>query len=408
MIPTPKSVQIDESSFPMIELLADALPGGFLIHRADENMDILFFNKKVLELYGCENETQFLALTGGSYHGMIHPQDVSAVIESIRKNFQNSFITPGNEEYRIRRRDGEIRWVDAYGHFLHTDKWGEVFCVFMEDSTEKLTEIRKQQEILKIANGLSQDYNAVYLLDLEKNIMNPFVMNNKVSRTMHETIRSGLSYSIVMAEFALRYVSIEDRELFLQLSDVGNLLQKLENKPYYHFSFHRYNERRVPECIQMTAARVEGEPNEIVIGFKPIHDELFHLNSDLCNALKALYESVYYIDLPQKQGFTVFNNTYSVENSTQIDTDIQTYLYDYFLSRVVRQDLADLKEFLDLSTLQKRLRESDRIYFNYLGIMDGIRIKPIHMEIFALTRDRDEILSIMIALRTRVEPRKEP
>ena len=38
--------------------------------------------------------------------------------------------------YRIRRRDGQIRWIDDYGHYSHSPDYGDIYYVFINDITE--------------------------------------------------------------------------------------------------------------------------------------------------------------------------------------------------------------------------------------------------------------------------------
>ncbi len=35
-------------------------------------------------------------------------------------------------EYRIVRRDGEIRWIEDYGHFIRSETVGDIFMYFWE------------------------------------------------------------------------------------------------------------------------------------------------------------------------------------------------------------------------------------------------------------------------------------
>ena len=88
-------------------------------------------------MYGCENLEEFQAYTGYTFPGLVHPDDVVATEESIRKQI----VSCGNDldyvEYRIIRRDGSVRWIEDYGHFVHADHYGDIFYVFVEDATEK-------------------------------------------------------------------------------------------------------------------------------------------------------------------------------------------------------------------------------------------------------------------------------
>ena len=46
-------------------------------------------------------------------------------------------------EYRIIRKDGEIRWIEDYGHFVRTRSSGDIFYVFIGDATEKKEQLQQ-------------------------------------------------------------------------------------------------------------------------------------------------------------------------------------------------------------------------------------------------------------------------
>ena len=50
--------------------------------------------------------------------------------------------------YRIKRKDGEIRWLDDCGHLVPADnKEDELFYVFISDITDEIT-IQQQDKLL--------------------------------------------------------------------------------------------------------------------------------------------------------------------------------------------------------------------------------------------------------------------
>ena len=98
---------------------------------------LIYANRALIHLYGCETLKEFLAHTGGTFPGMIHPEDRQATADSIREQIAVSCDNPDYVEYRIVRKDGSVRWVDDYGHFVHTKAFGDVFYVFLVDATEK-------------------------------------------------------------------------------------------------------------------------------------------------------------------------------------------------------------------------------------------------------------------------------
>ena len=94
----------------------DKMPGGFLIYRADKKEEILYVNRALLRIFGCETPGEFQELTENSFRGVVHPDELLEVEESIREQVEHSQYDLDYVEYRIIRKDGEIRWVEDYGH----------------------------------------------------------------------------------------------------------------------------------------------------------------------------------------------------------------------------------------------------------------------------------------------------
>ncbi len=120
----------------------DEMPGGILIYRADEGQQILYANNGLLRIFQCDTLKEFQEFTNNSFQGMIHPDDIAAVKESIQKQIRDSQEQMDYVEYRIHRKDGTIRWIENYGYFIHGEADGNVCSVFVGDATDK----RKQQQ----------------------------------------------------------------------------------------------------------------------------------------------------------------------------------------------------------------------------------------------------------------------
>ena len=88
-----------------------------------------------------------MELVGCSFRGMVHPEDLDRVEWEIEHQIRNSAGNMDYVQYRIIRRDGQVRWLDDCGH-LETSKWGEehrLFYVFIKDITDSLTSVQKEK-----------------------------------------------------------------------------------------------------------------------------------------------------------------------------------------------------------------------------------------------------------------------
>ncbi len=138
------------------EHIVNHMPGGFFIYRACGDEEILHVNSAMLRIFGCDTLDEFKELTGYTFKGMVHPDDIDEVEKSIAEQIQNSVYDLDNVEYRIKQKDGSTRWVIDYGHFVHTENYGDIFYVFISDDTERIQE--KMKEIEKVNKELKSIY----------------------------------------------------------------------------------------------------------------------------------------------------------------------------------------------------------------------------------------------------------
>ena len=162
---------LNEQTFPIIEQITSGMPGGFFIYHVEGDGQIIYVNKALLRMYGYDSLEEFKAHTGYTFRGLVHPADWEQVAESIQLQVQerNGF---DYVEYQIIRKDGEIRWIEDFGHFVHTESFGDVFYVFVDDATERHHTEELAREKLKTLEKLEHETTAL--------------------RIVHEILRSGM------------------------------------------------------------------------------------------------------------------------------------------------------------------------------------------------------------------------
>lgn len=121
----------------MTGFLADTIE-GFFIYRADGDERILYANAQVLDIYGCDNMQEFRELVGNSFKGMVHPDDLERAEKEIAEQVRSSDGNNDYIEYRIIRKDGEVRWVSDCGHLDDTEENSPLFYVFISDVTDRM------------------------------------------------------------------------------------------------------------------------------------------------------------------------------------------------------------------------------------------------------------------------------
>jgi len=121
-----------EDILKRVEAVAEFLPGGFFIYRADEKEELITINTELLRLFECETEEEFREFTGNSFKGMVHPDDLKLVESDISDQIKKENDID-RVRYRILCKDGTEKYVIDYGRFVHTEMYGDVYYVFMND-----------------------------------------------------------------------------------------------------------------------------------------------------------------------------------------------------------------------------------------------------------------------------------
>ena len=161
----------DEGKIPIIHQMTEGMPGGFFIYHADGYEELIYINSAVLRIFGCETEEEFRELTGFTFKGMVYHEDLEEIENSISQQITNSVYDLDYVEYRIVQKDGSLRWIEDYGHFMHTEAYGDIFYVFIEDATERLkkrmTELEKINDELRNTYARESQYRKAILYDAD-------------------------------------------------------------------------------------------------------------------------------------------------------------------------------------------------------------------------------------------------
>ena len=129
----------------MLETMSD----GFFIYDAEGDETIIYVNPPIVHLCGCKGITEFKELTGNSFKGFVHPDDLKRVEWEIKSQIEETDRNMDYIRYRIIRKDGQIRWVDDVGH-LETSEYingPKLFYVFVADITDSITEAEQNMLI---------------------------------------------------------------------------------------------------------------------------------------------------------------------------------------------------------------------------------------------------------------------
>lgn len=272
----------------------DEIPGGFLIYHADAPEKVIYANKALLRIFGCGSEREFYEHTGGTFKGIVHPDDYERVEQSIIKQIRGDDNKFDYVEYRITRTDGTVRWVEDYGHYIHNKSVGDIYYVFISDATEKIKkrilekaelinrETAKEQELkyikkehlrrLELIDALSVNYDSIFYVDLEQDTITVYQMSDRI-QSMFKNVT--ISYAEFIKGYVKACVHPEDREnvkAWLSPELVRKHLS--ENKVY--FTNYRCVNKKVTQYLQLSLVNVgnDTDVNQVVIGTTNVSEEV--------------------------------------------------------------------------------------------------------------------------------------
>lgn len=109
------------------------LPGGFFIYEAEGDEKIIFAETNVVKLFGCDTYEDFMDFVGGNFKGMVHPDDLHKIENQIEAQTIYAEKRHDYVRYRIITKQGEIRYIEDFGHLLHWTNGKSFYYVFIVD-----------------------------------------------------------------------------------------------------------------------------------------------------------------------------------------------------------------------------------------------------------------------------------
>ena len=268
----------------------DHLPGGFLIYRADKSEEIIYANRALIRMFECDNPKEFKAYTGNSFKGVVYSEDYKDVVSSIEQQIISS---DGDNldyvEYRILTKKGNMRHVEDFGHFIHTNV-GDMYYVFITDSTDKINKRQEEHlQRLEVIEVLSLDYDSILYVDLDADSVIPYRMSKRLIKQFDGKMKAK-RYGWVVEDFVNSWVHPDDRERIRTILSPEYIRQTLSgNRNYYeNFKCVYGNELQYMQ-LRIVDVKNNGHVSQVVIGSRNVEEEFkqaIQQKTVLENALK--------------------------------------------------------------------------------------------------------------------------
>lgn len=283
------------------------MPGGVLIYYADGGEEIIYANRALLRIFQCASIEEFRELTGNSFRGMVHPEDLDKVERSIQEQVAGSRYDLDYVEYRVRRKDGQIRWIEDYGHFVRASR--NIFYVFLSDATGKrhrrlierallLSEKRERERQLqslteeydrersqlnqeylrrlKVIEGLSANYETILFAELDRDQVRPYRLSSRTCRLFGED-RGIRPFSGYLSDYVSTWVHPEERETVGASLNVDAIRKKLlaDRSFYVNYRVLEDGEERYLQ-LQLVDVGQERRASQVVLGSRRVDEEIHH------------------------------------------------------------------------------------------------------------------------------------
>ena len=291
----------------MLKKITEEMPGGFFVYRAEGNEEIIYVNKAMLRILECDTMEEFTELTGNSFRGIVHPDDLENVEASIWRQIKESHYDLDYVEYRVITKKGRVRWVEDYGHFIHSGIVGDVFYVFVADATDKLQQQeeekkellfrqRQKEQVLQrrieeydkelevvnqeqlrhmnVIEGLSMDYESIFYVNLDKNRIQTYRHSDRVEYQFGGG-RWLCEFEGFDAEYIQTWVHPEDRWIVEEATNPYYIRNRLSESDMFYINYRIIKDGQV-EYLQLRVVNVGSKEHvsEIVIGYRSVDDEI--------------------------------------------------------------------------------------------------------------------------------------
>ncbi len=275
-----KIFELNDKTIPVIEEIGAHMPGGFFIYQAGGTEPLLYANQATFDIFGCRDAEEFKSLTGNTFRGMVHPEDYDAISASIDEQIASSDDHMDYAEYRIIRKDGQVRWVDDWGHYVVSSTHGGLYYVFISDITRKREQRMQEQSVRDaVIETLTHSYNTVWLIDDVETESCSLYFGDASEGSVHaEAIRNALSnarYTDTKTQYVNTMVAPEDRERMQEAISLPYILRQFSDHEQFSVSFLRVlPEGKRHYRIDFGKVRMPGGRTGVMMGFRDVDEEV--------------------------------------------------------------------------------------------------------------------------------------
>ncbi len=400
---------------PQTNTIPVGVKGGFFIYEATDAEKILWADGNVIELFGCKNLEELQDYTKNSFSGMVFPEDLPKIKNTIQSQTMYGERRHDYVRYRITPKTGGLRYVEDFGHLLRAEYGKSYFYVFIVD-VEQSEYFNLAKNSYAEAQIFAQNLDTDSLTGLYN--MSQFYQKVQVIITNPENRKKGINFiHFDVANFKLfneRYGFTKGDELLCQVARIirktfpEHLVARFSNDHFVVCTFQRDVAERIEEIHKKAQHVIQGSSVELKAGVYPLQDNVTEVGIACdharlaCNSIKKRYDIIYCFYDPT-QSKKLRQQQYIVDH---LDEAIEKEYIKVFYQPVIRVSTGEICGYEALSRwkdpVQGMLSPLDFIetleQFHLIHKLDGYVVKRVCQDYQELLRLNEPIVPVSINL----------
>ena len=255
--------------------------------------------------------------------------------------------------------------------------------IMLQDNRVKL---EQEREFLDV---LCRDFTSVYYVDLQADTLEPLKLDQVANAARYENLtkRSTQCYTQMMRKYCDEFVVAGQAERFIKIMSIENLSKELQHKERIIFRYRSVPNLKQQQYFETQVIRISEEDFDykVLLGFRHVDDlvateqrrqreleetlEVVRQSNEVLTAIGKIYYAIFRIDLINDV-YEEISSDSEVHHLTGKSGQASTEMMELCDAFVVPQYRDRIKQFFDLSTLARRLKNDETIASEYLA-MDG-------------------------------------
>ncbi len=254
-----------------LETIFNNIDCGVMYHSVDGSK-IISVNQAALDILGYDSMDEMAENGFDMIASSVVEEDKEELLERIRNLQEEGDIV--SVEYRVRRKDGSIRYVMGSVKLMRENDELRYQRFVLDCTDRKLQEEENARRQTELVQALSIDYKVVCFFDMETGVGQPLRVEEDSLR-FREAFDRGLSFEESMEFYIQEFVWEEDRQMVREALTREKIEQGLSEGKQYHVNF-RTKRSGEPEYYQMKIVRagIRNGYGNIVLGIRSVDKEI--------------------------------------------------------------------------------------------------------------------------------------